>query len=200
MLTENVTQANEHTLLPVARTKDLVVNELPDEVLVYDLTRHKAHCLNQTAAQIWHLCNGQRTVPEIARILAQELDKAVDEEVVWLALDQLSKSRLLEQETARLDTTSRLSRRAAVRRLGLGAAIVLPGVITVVAPLAVQAATCGGCINLSGSNSCPSACAGVSGRCYPSSNSCAPPQSPAGTITCSACDALTPGGNRSWQV
>jgi hypothetical protein len=142
MLTENVTQANKHTLLPVARTKDLIVNELPDEVLVYDLTRHKAHCLNQTAAQIWHLCNGQRTVPEITRTLAQELDRPVDEEVVWLGLGQLSKSCLLEQALGKPDATSRLSRRTAIRRLGMAAAIALPLVISVVAPSAVNAATC----------------------------------------------------------
>jgi hypothetical protein len=141
----------------------LVVNELPDEVLVYDLTRHKAHCLNQTAAQIWHLCDGRRTVPEIARRLAQELDKPVEEEVVWLALGQLSKSRLLEQELSRPDATSRLSRRAAVRRLGLGAALALPVVISIVAPTAVMAAT--GCIAI-GQACTPSA---VSQCCHPTS-------------------------------
>ena len=32
--------------LPVARQKDLIVRELSDEVLVYDLNTDKAHCLN----------------------------------------------------------------------------------------------------------------------------------------------------------
>ncbi len=30
----------------MSRRDELVVRELPDEVLVYDLRQHKAHCLN----------------------------------------------------------------------------------------------------------------------------------------------------------
>ena len=33
-------------LMPRARQDELVVEELPDETLVYDLKRHKARCLN----------------------------------------------------------------------------------------------------------------------------------------------------------
>ena len=33
--------------LPLARKDKLVVRELADEVLVYDLTRNKAFCLNR---------------------------------------------------------------------------------------------------------------------------------------------------------
>ena len=38
---------------PRARTEGLVVTELPDELLVYDLERHRAHCLNPTAALVF---------------------------------------------------------------------------------------------------------------------------------------------------
>jgi hypothetical protein len=31
---------------PLARKEGLVIQELPDEVLVYDLDRDRAHCLN----------------------------------------------------------------------------------------------------------------------------------------------------------
>ena len=40
-------------MLPKARQEQLTVRELPDETVVYDLARHKAHCLNPTAALIW---------------------------------------------------------------------------------------------------------------------------------------------------
>ncbi len=33
---------------PSARRKDLIIEELPDEVLVYDLNTDRAHCLNKT--------------------------------------------------------------------------------------------------------------------------------------------------------
>ncbi len=44
------------TLMPRARQDELVVKELPDETLAYDLKRHKAHCLTRTAAQEWQHC------------------------------------------------------------------------------------------------------------------------------------------------
>jgi len=34
--------------IPVARKEGLVIQETSEEVLVYDLTSNKAHCLNQT--------------------------------------------------------------------------------------------------------------------------------------------------------
>lgn len=40
----NYPTANQST--PLARREELVVPELADEVLVYDLRQHKAHCLN----------------------------------------------------------------------------------------------------------------------------------------------------------
>ena len=41
---------------PSKRTGRLIVREIPGEVLVYDLVRDKALCLNQTAAAVWNLC------------------------------------------------------------------------------------------------------------------------------------------------
>src|SRR5690349_6198802 len=84
--------------LPVARREGLLVETLPDEVLVYDLDRKKAHCLNQTAALIWQHCDGRRDVAEIALALSHHLNSTIDEEVVWYGLKSLSKSRLLEGE------------------------------------------------------------------------------------------------------
>ena len=40
-------------LLPRAHTDGLVIKELPNETLVYDLKTDEAHCLNQTAALVW---------------------------------------------------------------------------------------------------------------------------------------------------
>ncbi len=41
-----------HAATPRLREEGLVVQELPEEVLVYDLARHKAHCLSPLAAAI----------------------------------------------------------------------------------------------------------------------------------------------------
>ena len=53
--------------LPKKRKEGIIVKELPDEVLVYDLDRDKAHCLNHSAAAVWERCDGRTTVAEIAR-------------------------------------------------------------------------------------------------------------------------------------
>lgn len=66
----------ERTHLPQARTDDLVINELSDEVLVYDLQRDKAHCLNAAAASVWKQCDGRTTVAEIARRLSESSQRA----------------------------------------------------------------------------------------------------------------------------
>ena len=126
---------NEQTL-PQARTIDIVTRELSDEVLVYDMKHHKAHCLNQAAALIWKRCDGQQSVPELARRLQQETNTPVDEAIVWLAVEQLGKARLLEERVSPPTGTPRLSRRDAMRRLGLGAALAVPVVMSVLAPVA----------------------------------------------------------------
>src|SRR5437016_4477048 len=100
------------THLPRARTEGLVVEELTDEVLVYDLQRHKAHCLNLTAAAIWKQCDGRSTAAQIAdRLNRQEMRQDSEirgqsshvrahEAIVWLALDQLSRDHLLEEQVS----------------------------------------------------------------------------------------------------
>ena len=128
--------------LPEARKEGLVVQHLSDEVLVYDQQRHKAHCLNETAALVWMRCDGKTTVASMAQELSQQTGTRVGEEVVWLALDQLGKSRLLQGAATRGRAADGVSRREMMKRAGLAAAIALPMVTSIVAPTAVQAATC----------------------------------------------------------
>jgi hypothetical protein len=72
-------------LMPHARTDQLVVSEVDDEVLVYDLARHKAHCLNRTTALVWRHCDGQTPVAALAARLQRELGAPVEAEVVWVS-------------------------------------------------------------------------------------------------------------------
>lgn len=128
--------------LPIARKEGLLVETLPDEVLVYDLDRKKAHCLNQTAALIWQHCDGRTPVSEIARALSDHLNAPVDEEVVWYGLNHLSKTRLLEEEIARPGEKPNVSRRDLIRKIGL--AVSVPLVISVLAPQASATNSCFG--------------------------------------------------------
>jgi hypothetical protein len=133
--------------LPVAKVENIIIQELPEETLVYDLERHKAHCLNKTASFVWKRCDGRATVREITADLCVELDTKVDEKVVWLAIDQLEKSRLLQGKVARPRATANLSRRSVMKKIGI-AATLLPIVTSLVAPTAIQAVTCTtGCAN-----------------------------------------------------
>ena len=110
-------------MLPRAREDRLVVQELPDEVLVYDLNRHKAHCLNRTAALVWGHCDGQTTVADMATLLRKELKHPVDEAVVWLALDRLGRAHLLRERVRPPAGARRLSRREVMRKLALAGAL-----------------------------------------------------------------------------
>ena len=155
--------------LPRMREQRLVVDELPDEVLVYDLDRHKAHCLNRTAALVWRRCDGKTGPKEIARRLQSELDQPFNEELVWLALRQLNKIHLLAEPIVLPPKLAGMSRREMVRALGIAAAV--PLVITsIVAPTAGAAATCAhtgqSCSSLPCCNGCtcgtsPKQCAGT---------------------------------------
>ena len=118
---------------------ELVIQELENEVLVYDLMRHQAHCLNRTAALIWEHCDGKQTVSGLARLLEQEFGVVTDEEVVWLGLHQLNKFHLLQEQIAPSAVPARISRRELGRRLGAVAALSLPLIVSVVAPTAAQA-------------------------------------------------------------
>ncbi|HUK91117.1 MAG TPA: PqqD family protein [Blastocatellia bacterium] len=125
-----------------ARQDGLLKQAVDDELLVYDLKRHKAHCLNRTAALVWEECNGRNSVADLARIVQQELHVPYDEELVWVALDQLDRARLLSARIARPGEARRISRREVLKRVGLGAALAVPLITSIMSPTAAQAATC----------------------------------------------------------
>ena len=127
---------------PRARKQGLVVQSLPDETLVYDLDRDRAHCLNQTASLVWGCCDGRTTTKEIARALTKSLKQPVNEKIVCLALDQLDRNHLLSEESFIPKTVAGMNRREVVRALGITAAIAIPAVISIVAPLPAQAVSC----------------------------------------------------------
>ncbi|HEX8888497.1 MAG TPA: PqqD family protein [Pyrinomonadaceae bacterium] len=129
--------------LPPARNGQLVIRELPEETLVYDLERHEAHCLNNTSAFVWKHCDGQTTVEEMTRLLSREFDSPVDDDVVWLALKQLRRLHLLEEGSGRIGMM-KVTRRDLVRKY-LPAALALPVILSIPAPTAAQAlSTCAG--------------------------------------------------------
>ena len=125
---------------PRARRAKLVVRELADETLVYDVEGHRAHCLNRTAALVWELCDGEHTVSLMAERMGERLSAQVPEELVRLALGQLADRGLLAPVDFGPEPGPALvSRRAMVRRLGLAAAVALPLVTSIISPTPVMA-------------------------------------------------------------
>ncbi|MFY9554942.1 MAG: PqqD family protein [Blastocatellia bacterium] len=121
--------------------KSLLTCEVADELLVYDLVRHKAHCLNSTAALVWRHCDGRSGVSEITRAVNHSSDRALTEDVVSVALEQLARARLIEDTYPR---HARMTRRELIKTAGAAAAAGLPLVTSITAPTAVEAATCAG--------------------------------------------------------
>ena len=129
----------EKHYMPHARSSRLVVRELADETVVYDVEGHRAHCLNRTAALAWKLCDGEHTVSRIAEKMGERLSARVPEEVVRLALEQLADRGLLKPCDVRPAGANSVSRRALMRRLGLAAAVALPLVTSIISPTPVMA-------------------------------------------------------------
>jgi len=154
---------------PCARKAGLVIQDMPDEVLVYDLDTNKAHCLNKSAAFVWRSCDGKTSISDIARLFEIQTGDKVSDDFVWLALDQLNENSLLESEVKA--SFAGKSRREVIKKIGLASVVALPIVASLVAPKSAMAAvscacvTPGDCITQTG---CPSTanCNG-SGRCAP---------------------------------
>ncbi|MGI8408699.1 MAG: PqqD family protein [Pyrinomonadaceae bacterium] len=128
---------------PVARRNGLVVQEVPDEVLVYDLDSNKAHCLNKTAALVWKSCNGMNTISDISKLVESEAGGSVSGDIVWLAIDQLSENGLLETQIN--SKFAGQSRREVIKKIGLASMVAIPVIASLVAPqnaLAVGSCSC----------------------------------------------------------
>jgi Coenzyme PQQ synthesis protein D (PqqD) len=121
--------------LPRARQDGVLTTELDDEVVVYDVREHRAHCLNPAAAAVWRHLDGRTSMSEMVAHLRKELDPAAGEDTAWLALTELDKASLLETP---LDppASGDLSRRSALQGIGVVAAatVLLPVISSIVAP------------------------------------------------------------------
>jgi len=137
------------TYRPKIRSIQLFVQELPDELLVYDVERNQVHCLNGSAARVWSLCDGGRSVAEIIQLLGSDLDPEAAEAIVWGALDQFAEKELLEEVPDGSLASFRpadMTRRQMVLRLGMavGLLAVVDSIISPPAALASPAGVTGG--------------------------------------------------------
>lgn len=157
---------SESSLFPRARKNDLVVESLQDEILIYDLARDQASCLNPTAALVWKYADGKTSVSEIAKKMARELNSPVDARVVWYALEQLDKKHLLDNSIQAPLQYRQMTRRDFLVKAGVvGAAVAIPVVIALAAPTPAMANTGCDLQFCDIDNPCPSGCNCDGGSC-----------------------------------
>ena len=75
----------------------LIQHDLDDEVLVYDPVVDRTHRLNVSATRIWELCDGTRSLEDIARALTEQFEVAFETALqdARTVLEQLKEEQLL---------------------------------------------------------------------------------------------------------
>lgn len=143
--------------IPLARTNKLLITEVGEEVIVYDQERDVAHCLNAMAAKVWHYCDGQNTVEDIAQLLEEDLEVSADENVDWrglvgLTLEELERFHLIQEYLSQPISpviqsagVSQVSRRKVIKTAtlvgGFAVGSMFPVVKSIVAPKPAMASS-----------------------------------------------------------
>jgi hypothetical protein len=129
---------------PLARTDELVTEQVDDEVLVYDQRHNTAHCLSDAAASVWRACDGRTTIKALTTTLG------LDRETVASALQELEERELLEgQGVTRREASLKLAKVAG------GVAVASPLIYSISAPPPAAAVTSAYCLKI-----CPTGCGG----------------------------------------
>jgi hypothetical protein len=124
----------------------LVVEEVGQELLVYDQTNECAHSLGVAAASVWRACDGETSV----EALMAELD--MDADTIKRALEELDDCNLLDNGK-QLDGITR--REATLKTAKLGAAAAGGSLIySILAPVPAMAATQAYCLGLGCTQGC----------------------------------------------
>jgi len=118
---------------PCSKREDVVIQELPGELLIYNLSTDRAFCLNETSAFVWKHADGEKNVDQIRSMMEREFKVAVKEDLIWLALEQLGRDELMETET--VEKFPGISRREVIRRIGLSSLIALPVIAGLATPV-----------------------------------------------------------------
>lgn len=169
------------TNTPLARSEDLLIERVGDELVIYDLERKEAHCLKALAASVFDRCDGKGSLEQLAARVSSDLGEPVTESDVLEAIRQLEASALLAQPLVVRDG---VSRREAVKRFafaGAAGAIGGPLITSILAPGTAWASGiptgCTGCVSNSScvSNHCCQSNAGKQCNqscCVGKDNSC----------------------------
>jgi hypothetical protein len=123
------------------RAEGLLVEQVNDEIVVFDTVSREAHCLSPLAAVVFEHSNGRISHEGLAALASERLGEPVDVTTVENTLAQLDERKLLDADPGM--TRRRMIGRSAV----VGGAVFAAPLITSVVPPAAAAgssATCGG--------------------------------------------------------
>jgi hypothetical protein len=127
---------HEYGSLPRAREDGLLEEAIGEELLLYDLESHTAHCLTPIAASVWRHCDGEHDVTKLAQLAG------ADESLVAEALHELRERKLLNAEPELMQSESAVSgvsRREAIVRVARYGAAAAAGSMIVSATAATPA-------------------------------------------------------------
>jgi hypothetical protein len=129
---------------PLARSENLVVEEVAGELLIYDTSTDRAHCLNESAAAIWRHCDGTRSVDKLANHLFPKLEASDATQIVRVGVERLRRRHLIEGALIK-DAKVDLSKRQMLKKVAILAAaagVVAPLISSIVAPSPAYAFSC----------------------------------------------------------
>jgi len=190
---------------PKADSAKFVIQELPDELLLYNLDTNRAFALNHTSGFVWQNCTGEKSVREIAQDLENQLHKNVPEDLIWLTLERLQSENLIEIEDQSLIRELKVNRRKMLKSAGLATLVALPLISSMIAPQSVNAQSgiilqqCSACLKRQNDQVfCDTVCEDIIlGHCHDNSGCGEGLQAPVFS-TCQECFAgATPAGNAS---
>lgn len=124
---------------PKSRCENLLVQDLINEILIYDLEINKAFSLNETMSLVWQECDGSKSIGKISENIGNKLDAKISNDFVMLALDQLKAENLLLNEGSEKISSAELTRREVIKKAGIAATVALPVITSLVAPKAIDA-------------------------------------------------------------
>ncbi|MGI8470411.1 MAG: PqqD family protein [Pyrinomonadaceae bacterium] len=155
--------------LPKARNKDIVVQNLAKEILVYDLNTNKAYNLNETSAIIYQACDGETLLDEF------KAKNNFTDDIIFLVLNDLRQEDLIEKSDDFVSSFNGMNRREVIRKIGLSSMISLPVIASLIAPTAAQAQSgVVNCAGLPGGSACNPPAGGhcCGSTCLPAATPC----------------------------
>ncbi|GJG86404.1 hypothetical protein tb265_15850 [Gemmatimonadetes bacterium T265] len=160
-------------------------HRIEDQVLVYDARTDRTHLLDHATGTVLDLLEEGGRPPEALVVeLGRRIDRPADDALVTLALDELRKAELLDEDRSPAPLNE-VSRRQLLRRAGLvgATALLVPTIVSLTAnplyaaspsPCSQSSGRLAGCkcSMLTGSSVCASGCCKSNGSSGNGENTC----------------------------